>query len=92
MGTKSAKAACPAGSTRSAAAGSSSGTILDSFINSTYPVDSKDKGKAPDDGWKVRIRHTDAGGSRHPHLRDLPDAEPAYHKEKRPRARAPAAG
>lgn len=81
VGTKSAKAACP-GSKHVVGGGAYlSGTILDSFINSTYPVDSKDKGKAPDDGWKVRIRHTDPGSVDFRAFAICQKGNPAYHKD-----------
>lgn len=38
------------------------GPTDEAFINSSYPIDSHDKGKSPDDGWRVRVHDTAGAG------------------------------
>jgi hypothetical protein len=48
-------ASCPRGTHVSAGGGYATGTIGGSYVNSSFPFDGRDRGKAPDDGWRVRI-------------------------------------
>jgi hypothetical protein len=58
---KTVAARCPDGTHVSAGGGYASGTPghtgtpEGSYINSSFPFDGRDRGDAPDDGWKVRI-------------------------------------
>jgi hypothetical protein len=36
-----------------------SGQILEAYVLASYPIDGKDKDKAPDDGWRARAVNTD---------------------------------
>lgn len=50
--TKVVKAKCPAGTHVSGGGGTGAG-----HLNSSYPYDSGDPGRKPDDGWKARIHY-----------------------------------
>lgn len=48
-----ATAKCPAGQHITGGGIVISGSVSEGFVVSSYPIDGKDKGKAPDDGWRV---------------------------------------
>jgi hypothetical protein len=56
-------ARCPAGSHATGGGGDATGSHVSFHLNSSYPKDLKDDGKAPDDAWRI---HGDelSGGSR----------------------------
>jgi hypothetical protein len=57
--TKSAKVGCPGARHVAGGGGLLNAAPGDGWINSSYPVDDGDRGRRPDDGWRVRIYNDD---------------------------------
>jgi hypothetical protein len=53
----SVKARCKRGESVSGGGAFVSTPIEEAFVNSSYPIDDKDKGRKPDDGWKTRVQN-----------------------------------
>ncbi len=67
------------------------GAIADARLNSSYPIDSKDKGKAPDDGWRARGVNLSGSDLAFNAFAICARKQRAYRSQKATRARAPAA-
>jgi hypothetical protein len=57
------RARCPAGSHATGGGSDATGSHLSFHLNSSYPADLKDDGKAPDDAWRIQGDEL-SGGSR----------------------------
>jgi len=62
--TKLAKVGCPGATHATGGGGAMEASGGDGWINSSYPYDDGDRGRKPDDGWKIRIYNQD--GDSHP--------------------------
>ncbi len=59
--TRSVVARCRAGEHVAGGGGRITGSIAEAHLAATYPIDNGDRGKAPDDGWKVVARNSSGG-------------------------------
>jgi hypothetical protein len=53
----SVKAKCKRGESVSGGGAFVSPPISEAFVNSSYPIDGRDKGRKPDDGWAARVQN-----------------------------------